>query len=106
MVVSEYLVEITSRRRRSATDSGDWREKIVLTEHRYMLEDVRCGLSLLISAARLAGVPVPVAQGLAALGGAICGQDFMVTGRPLAAVGLGDLDRAGLQKLLQDGFPA
>lgn len=88
------------------TDSGDWREKIVLTEHRYMLEDVRCGLSLMISAARLAGVPVPVAEGLLALGGTICGQEFMNTGRPLAAVGLGDLDRAGLQHLLQDGFPA
>src|SRR5689334_5342648 len=29
------------------TDSGDWREHIVLTQHRYMLEDVRIGLSFL-----------------------------------------------------------
>ena len=29
------------------TDSGDWREKIVLTAHRYMLEDMRIGLSFL-----------------------------------------------------------
>ena len=28
------------------TDSGDWRERIVLTEHRYMREDLRLGLSL------------------------------------------------------------
>ena len=34
------------------TDSGDWRERIVLTEHRYMLEDVRIGLSFLVSVAR------------------------------------------------------
>ena len=27
----------------SSTNSGDWREKIVLTQHRYMLEDVRTG---------------------------------------------------------------
>src|SRR3954463_1600687 len=38
------------------TDSGDWRERIVLTGHRYMLEDTRIGLSFLISAADLAGV--------------------------------------------------
>ena len=30
------------------TDSGDWRERIVLTEHRYMLEDARIGLSFLV----------------------------------------------------------
>lgn len=87
------------------TDSGDWREKIVLTEHRYMLEDVRCGLSLLASAADLAGVEVPVARGLMSLGGVICGQDFMVTGRPLSAVGLVG-DRAAVQALLRDGFDA
>ena len=32
-----------------STDSGDWREHIVLTQHRYMLEDVRIGLSFLLS---------------------------------------------------------
>ena len=31
------------------TDSGDWRERIVLTEHRYMLEDVAFGLAFLVS---------------------------------------------------------
>src|SRR6187401_707117 len=35
------------------TDSGDWRERIVLREHRYMREDLRVGLSFLISAAQL-----------------------------------------------------
>ena len=38
------------------TDSGDWREHIVLTEHRYMLEDTRIGLSFLVSVGELAGV--------------------------------------------------
>ncbi|MRX50030.1 glycerol-3-phosphate dehydrogenase [Paracoccus sp. S-4012] len=88
------------------TDSGDWREKIVLTEHRYMLEDVKLGLSLLVSAARLAGVSVPVAEGLMAIGGAICGEDFMETGRPLSAVDLDGMDRAALQRFLTEGFPA
>jgi opine dehydrogenase len=86
------------------TDSGDWRERIVLTQHRYMLEDTRIGLSFLISVAGLAGVATPLARAFAAIGGAICGEDFLQTGRTLQAMGLGDLDRAGLQTLLKEGF--
>lgn len=87
------------------TDSGDWREHIVLKEHRYMLEDTRLGLALLASAARLAAVDAPLVEAFLAIGGAICGEDFRQTGRTLASLGLGTLDRAGLQRLLQEGLP-
>jgi opine dehydrogenase len=86
------------------TDSGDWRERLDLTRHRYMLEDVRIGLSFLISAAALAGVPVSLAPAFLAIGGAVCGEDFTRTGRTLETMGLGAYDRAGLQALLRDGF--
>jgi opine dehydrogenase len=86
------------------TASGDWRERIVLTEHRYMREDLRLGLSLLVSAAELAGVATPLAKSFLAIGGAICGEDFMKQGRTLASLGLGGLDRAQLQTLLREGF--
>lgn len=86
------------------TDSGDWREHIVLTEHRYMLEDVRLGLALLASAARLAGCAAPLVEAFLAIGGAICSEDFATAGRTLANLGLGGLDRASLQKLLHEGF--
>jgi opine dehydrogenase len=86
------------------TDSGDWRESVVLTEHRYMREDLRLGLSLLVSAAALADVSTPLAQSFLAIGGAICGEDFLQSGRTLASLGLGNLDRDGLQKLLREGF--
>jgi opine dehydrogenase len=86
------------------TESGDWREKIVLTEHRYMLEDVRIGLSFLASVGELAGVPTPLAHAFLAVGSAICGEDFSTTGRSLASLGLGDLDIARLQSLLAEGF--
>ncbi|WP_202507742.1 MULTISPECIES: NAD/NADP-dependent octopine/nopaline dehydrogenase family protein [Amycolatopsis] len=85
------------------TDSGDWREKIDLHQHRYMVEDTRLGLSLLVSAGRWAGVPTPVAEGLLTLGSAITGRDFYAEGRTFENLGLADLDRAGLTKLLQDG---
>jgi opine dehydrogenase len=86
------------------TDSGDWRERIVLTEHRYMREDLRLGLSLLVSVADLAGVATPLARAFLAIGGAICGEDFLKDGRTLASLGLGGLDREQLQTLLRRGF--
>ena len=86
------------------TDSGDWRERIVLTEHRYMREDLRLGLSLLVSVAELAGVATPLAKSFLAIGGAICGEDFINDGRTLKSLGLGGLDRDQLQTLLREGF--
>jgi len=86
------------------TDSGDWREHILLTQHRYMLEDVRIGLSFLVSVGELGGVAMPLARAFLSIGGAICGEDFMKTGRTLTALRLGDLDRVALQKLLAEGL--
>lgn len=85
------------------TDSGDWREHIVLTAHRYMREDVRIGLSLLCSVAALAGVAVRLAPAFLAIGGAVCGEDFQPA-RTLESVGLGGRDRVAVQALLRDGF--
>jgi opine dehydrogenase len=86
------------------TDSGDWREHIVLTQHRYMLEDTRIGLSFFASVGELAGVATPLMRAFLAIGGAICGQDFMQTGRTLKGMGLGQYDKAGLQRLLAEGL--
>jgi opine dehydrogenase len=86
------------------TDSGDWRERIVLTEHRYMREDLRLGLSLLVSVAELVEVATPLAFSFLSVGGAICGEDFLEGGRTLATLGLGHLDRDELQALLRKGF--
>ena len=86
------------------TDSGDWRERIVLTDHRYMREDLRLGLSLLVSVGELAGVAIPLARAFLAIGGAICGENFFKGGRTLASLGLGNLSREQLQMLLREGF--
>jgi opine dehydrogenase len=86
------------------TGSGNWREKIVLTEHRYMLEDIGIGLTFLASVAALAGVSVPLTHAFLALGSSICAEDFMATGRSLASLGLGDLSLAELKSLLERGF--
>ncbi|HLG80020.1 MAG TPA: NAD/NADP octopine/nopaline dehydrogenase family protein [Bradyrhizobium sp.] len=86
------------------TDSGDWRERIVLTEHRYMREDLRLGLSLLVSVAELAGVATPLAKSFLAIGSAICSEDFFWTGRTLGNLGFGNLKQSELQHLLREGF--
>src|ERR1700740_3703873 len=83
------------------TDSGDWRERIVLSEHRYMREDLRLGLSFLVSVAELAGVATPLARSFLAIGSSICGDDFVRNGRTLASLGLGGLHRAELQTILR-----
>ena len=46
----------------------------------------------------------PLAKAFLAVGGAICGEDFMAGGRTLASIGFGHLDRPALQALLRDGF--
>lgn len=85
------------------TDSGDWRERLILTEHRYMVEDVKLGLAFLVSVADWAGVSCPVARGVLALGGAICGEDFNQTGRTLGNFGLTELSRSEMTALLETG---
>ncbi|MEJ8570595.1 NAD/NADP-dependent octopine/nopaline dehydrogenase family protein [Microbaculum marinum] len=85
-------------------DSGDWREHIVLTEHRYMREDVQQGLAFLVSVADWAGVPAPTATGLLAVASAICDDDFRTNGRTLEGLGLADLDRTAMTTLLEEGI--
>ena len=84
--------------------SGDWRERLVLTEHRYMREDVACGLAFLVSVADWANVRAPVARGLLAIGSAVCGEDFRLGGRTLERLGLASLDRNAMRKLLAEGL--
>ncbi len=86
------------------TDSGDWREHIDLHTHRYMLEDTRIGLSLLVSAGRYVGVSTPVASGLLAIASAVTGRDLYDEGRTFESLGIDSLSRDALTKLLQLGF--
>jgi opine dehydrogenase len=86
------------------TDSGDWREKIDLGTHRYMREDLQLGLSFLVSVARWAGVATPVAAGLLALGEAVVGEDFELTGRTLESIGMASYSRDKMRALLQEGM--
>ncbi len=78
----------TGRRRTIGWWSSRWRERLDLTRHRYMREDVAIGLAFLVSVARWVDVPAPVASGLLALAGAVNGEVFSATGRTLGNLGL------------------
>jgi len=84
-------------------DSGDWREKIDLHQHRYMTEDVQYGLAFLVSVAQWSGTAVPVASGLLAIASAIVGRDLNVGPRTLQSMGLAQLSVAELQRRLVSG---
>jgi len=86
------------------TDSKDWRERIVLTEHRYMREDIELGLAFLVSVADWAGVDCPVARGLLSVASAVMGRDLRASGRTLENLGLAGLSRDAMRKLLADGI--
>ena len=85
------------------TDSGDWREDIDLKNHRYMLEDTRLGLSLIVSVGRWVGVPTPVAEGLLNIASAVSERDLYAEGRTLESLGLAELSRDDMHTLLENG---
>lgn len=84
--------------------SGDWHEKLNLTNHRYMAEDVGMGLALLVSIARWAGVAAPTAAGLLQLGSTTAGQDFAHTSRTLESLGMSRFSRKEMTEFLTDGI--
>ena len=83
------------------TDSNDWRERIVLTEHRYMREDVEHGLAFLVSVCEWAGVPCPTARGLLALASAVLGRDLRKVGRTLENLKIAGVSKAEMKVLLR-----
>jgi opine dehydrogenase len=63
-------------------------------EHKYVVEDVPCGLVAMAALGGAAGVPTPVIGGLVAIASAMTGRDFVAEGRTLEALGLAGLDTA------------
>lgn len=88
---------------RKLQKSGDWREHIDLTNHRYVTEDIELGLSLLASVARWAGVDAPVSHGLLAIAGGWLGRDLREGARSFEALGLASLSIEALARRFEDG---
>ncbi len=84
-------------------ESRLWYEKIDY-DHRYVTEDIACGLAFLVSVAEYAGLNVPIARSLLTLAGAVKGKDLMETGRTLKSVGLFKYPVEKLREILYEGF--
>ena len=92
--------------KRAHTDlvkSEKWREELNF-RHRYIMEDVKCNLALLVSVGNLCQVATPIADALLTLIGAICGENFRETGRSLESLGIGHMSPKELTALLWQGF--
>jgi opine dehydrogenase len=86
------------------TDSGDWREDIDLHTHRYMMEDTALGLAFYCSVGRWVNHPMPISEGLLAIGSAITGKPLYGSGRSLESLGLADLSVDQMHKMLAEGI--
>ena len=64
-----------------------WRETIGF-HHRYVAEDVGCGLALWVSLGRALGVPTPLSEAFLRQFTALTGVDWYATGRTLESLGL------------------
>ena len=79
-----------------------WREKIDF-RHRYVEEDVGCGLALWASLGREFGVPTPLADAFLRLASVVNGVDYASEGRTLERLGLRGLTVGELKARLRDG---
>jgi opine dehydrogenase len=95
----EWMYGNASHRR--LTDSGDWREKIDLRHHRYMLEDTILGLSFLASLGDRVDLQMPITHGLHAIGRAVASGAPET--RTLQDLGLAELSADGLANVLKEG---
>jgi opine dehydrogenase len=81
-----------------------WREPLGL-DHRYVREDVACGLALWSSLGRRLDVPTPLADAFLALFSALTGEDLRAGGRTLERLGLADVPLETLREWLRRGRP-
>jgi opine dehydrogenase len=72
-------------------------------QHKYVIEDVPCGLVAMSSLGRAAGVATPVIDGLVTLTSAMLGRDFRAEGRNLEHLGLGSKTVPEIRALVEGG---
>jgi opine dehydrogenase len=85
----ETLAETFERLTFEPTGPYQWTPTPPSLEHKYVTEDVPCGLVAMAGLGDAAGVPTPVIDGLVALTSAMLGRDLTKgSGRTLASLGL------------------
>ena len=72
--------------------------------HKFIAEDVPSGLIPLIALGAAAGVPTPATDALVQLVRLMTGNSFAAEARTLERLGLGGMDRAGIRRVVENGF--
>lgn len=85
-------------------DSGDWHEKLNLSTHRYMSEDVAVGLAFLVSVGEWLGQSMNVSKGLLSIASVTSGRDLRSEGRTMERLGLADMSVDQVQSMLAEGL--
>jgi opine dehydrogenase len=99
----DTLAETFRRLTHEATGPYRWTPTPKAMEHKYVTEDVPCGLVAMSALGHAAGVATPVIDGLIALSGAMLGRDFMTEGRNLESLGLAGKSVEQIQQTFETG---
>ena len=99
----ESLRETFHRLTYEPTGPYQWTPTPPSLQHKYVVEDVPCGLVAMSGLGRAAGVATPVIEGLIALTSAMLGRDLRAEGRNLEQLGLGGKSAAEIRSIMETG---
>jgi opine dehydrogenase len=99
----ESLRETFHRLTHQPTGPYQWTPTPRSLDHKYVTEDVPCGLVAMAALGDAAGVPTPVIDGLVALTSAMLRRDFGTEGRNLDHLGLAGKSVAEIRALAETG---
>jgi len=97
------LGEIFKRLTHDPSGPYQWTPTPPSMEHKYVTEDVPCGLVAMAALGGAAGVATPVISGLVAAAGAMTGRDFVAGGRTLERLGLAGKSVREIQTVVEHG---
>ena len=99
----DSLRETFHRLTHEPTGPYQWTPTPPSLEHKYVVEDVPCGLVAMSSLGRVAGVGTPVIDGLISLTSAMLRRDFRAEGRNLDRLGLEGKSVAEIRGIMETG---
>jgi opine dehydrogenase len=100
------LTETFHRLTHEPTGPYQWTPTPRSLEHKYVIEDVPCGLVAMAALGAAAGVATPVIDGLVALASAMLRRDFRAEGRNLDHLGLAGKTVPEIRAIAEAGPPA
>jgi opine dehydrogenase len=97
------LAETFGRLTHAPSGPYQWTPTPRSMDHKYVTEDVPCGLVAMSALGDAAGVATPVIDGLIALSGAMLGRDFVKEGRNLQTLGLAGKNVEQIRRIFERG---